>query len=51
MTVNKNKVLVFLLVVLMTLPICSCGKKEETKYHYQIYYVKKAGTKVVSTEY
>lgn len=51
MTVNKNNVLVFLLAVLMTLPICSCGKKEETKYQYQIYYVNKAGTKVLSTEY
>ena len=51
MTVNRNRVLIFLLVVFMTLPICSCGKKEETKYQYQIYYVNKAGTKVLSTEY
>ncbi|MBE5853170.1 MAG: hypothetical protein E7299_09545 [Lachnospiraceae bacterium] len=51
MTVNRKKVLIFLLAILMAFPICSCGKKEETKYQYQIYYVNKAGTKVLSTEY
>ena len=48
----KKRMILAVVVLLVTAGLCACGRgKQEGSYSYQIYYVNKEGTCVVSEEY
>ncbi len=48
----KKRMILAVVVLLVTAGLCACGRgKQEGSYSYQIYYVNKEGTRVVSEEY
>ena len=48
----KKRMILAVVVLLFTAGLCACGRgKQEGSYSYQIYYVNKEGTRVVSEEY
>jgi len=51
MKMNRHKGVLGLLLCLGILCLTGCGKREQFQYTYQIYYVNKSGTKVMTAEY